>query len=304
MRRAGADRRARRLVRWYPKEWRVRYGEEFTQLLADDITEQPQSWHRTLDVARSGLAAQMAQRQLTRWRLTAAALIFGVALTGAAALHAVVDPNQQIKCPRFIRHPLGASCLIVPGHGWVNPAALGIALFGVAAASGVLLAALLRPLRRRIAAAVTILAGGAAAVVWVAAYREIVPTVGAGGFASAPPVFYPSPAWTAADAALISVAAVGVGLVVLLRHQLMTRLRLAGVVLVLGVTLAGAAIPHVVRNPGGLFDCDVRLPPGFSGRCPYLVGSDSQWVDPTALALCALGAVGAAGVVVARRRRG
>jgi hypothetical protein len=37
MRRAGAERRARRLLRWYPKEWRLRYGEEFTQLLTDDI---------------------------------------------------------------------------------------------------------------------------------------------------------------------------------------------------------------------------------------------------------------------------
>ena len=57
-----ADRRARRLVRWYPKAWRLRYGEEFTQLLNADITERPHSWRRTLDVARRGVAARVARR--------------------------------------------------------------------------------------------------------------------------------------------------------------------------------------------------------------------------------------------------
>jgi hypothetical protein len=293
MRRAGADSRARRLVRWYPKEWRVRYGEEFTQLLTDDISERPRSWRRTLDVARSGLAAQMAQRQLTRWRLTAAALIFGGALTVAAVLHAVVDPNQQIVCPHG-RNP-HAECLIVPGHGWANPVALGIALLGVAAASGVLLAVLLRPVHCRIVAAAAIVGVGVALVVWVAAYRAVV----SGGLAGSPPVFYPTPAWTAADAALIALAAVGVALVVLRRHRPMTRLRLVGVVLVLGVALAGAAVPHVVRDPGGSFGC-FSVPAGFTGSC-HMLGP--QWVDPAMLALCALAAAVAAGLLVTSRRR-
>lgn len=305
MRRASPEQRARRLVRWYPKEWRRRYGEEFTELLVYDIGERPRSWHRTLDVARSGLAAQMAHRQLTRPRLASSALIFGAGLVGAEALRLLVDPNQQIKCPRFIRHPQGAECLIVPGHGWVNPAALGIALFGVAVAAGLLIAAVLRPRQRRIAGAVGILAGGAAAVVWVAAHRVAVPDGGifGGVYRNTPAVLYPSPAWTAADAALVGIAAVGVALAVLQRHGPMTRLRLVGVVLVLGVTLAGVAVPHVVRNPGGIYTCDVRLPPGFSGRCPHVLGSDSAWVNPATLVLCALGAAGAMGLLVTARRR-
>jgi hypothetical protein len=56
---AGAARRARRLLRWYPRAWRNRYGEEFTELLISDIAEQPRSWRRTLDVARSGLGARL-----------------------------------------------------------------------------------------------------------------------------------------------------------------------------------------------------------------------------------------------------
>lgn len=62
---AGADRRARRLLHWYPSRWRARYGDEFTQLLIDDITARPRSWRRTLDVARSGLAARLP-RELPR----------------------------------------------------------------------------------------------------------------------------------------------------------------------------------------------------------------------------------------------
>jgi hypothetical protein len=152
---------------------------------------------------------------------------------------------------------------------------------------------------------VAILVGGAAVVVWVVAYRVAVPTGGilGGVFRSTTPVSYPSTAWTAADAALIGVAAIGVALAVLGRRGPMTRLRLASVVLVLAVLLAGAFIPHAVHDPGGVFSCDLRIPPGFSGRCPFGLGSDSQWVNPAVLALCALAAVGATSVLVTTRRR-
>jgi hypothetical protein len=52
--------RAERLIRWYPKAWRSRYGEEFAELLIDDITERPRSTARTLDVARGGILARLA----------------------------------------------------------------------------------------------------------------------------------------------------------------------------------------------------------------------------------------------------
>lgn len=291
MRRAEAGRRARRLIRWYPRDWRLRYGEEFTQLLTDDIAERPRSWHRTVDVARSGLAAQLAHRHLTRMRLALAGLVLGAALAGAAVLPAVVDPNRQILCPPHARPQ--AACLIVPAHGWVNPAALGIALLGVAGAMGLLFAVILRPLQRRIVGALAILAGAAAAVVWVAAYRQVVP----GGLPGSPPVFYPSAAWTAADAALIGVAGVGVALAVLVRRRPMTRTRLACIVLVLGVTFAGAAVPRAVHDPGGSFGC-FSVPAGFTGQC-HVFGP--QWVDPATLALCALAAAGAVGLLVQRR---
>jgi hypothetical protein len=49
-----------RLLRWYPRAWRDRYGEEFAELLVADMEERPRSAVRTLDVARAGLAARTA----------------------------------------------------------------------------------------------------------------------------------------------------------------------------------------------------------------------------------------------------
>jgi hypothetical protein len=59
---AGADAvsRARRLLRWYPRSWRDRYGEEFAELLISDIEERPQAPGRTLDVVRGGVVARLS----------------------------------------------------------------------------------------------------------------------------------------------------------------------------------------------------------------------------------------------------
>ena len=297
MRRTEADRRARRLVRWYPKEWRARYGEEFTQLLIDDIDERPRSWRRTFDVARGGLAAQIAHRPLARSRTAIIGLTLGVALAAAAVLHAVFDPHREIRCPPHPGNP-GTGCLIIPGHGWSNPAAIGIALLGVAAASGVLWAAILRPLQRRIAGALAIVGVGAALVVWVTTYEAVVQADGYDPTAGSVAVHRP-PTWTAADAALIGIAALALAFAVFLRIKPLTRLRLAGVVLVLGLSFAGAAFPHLARDPSHFRECLIRAP--AAGDCLHQLGSG--WMDPAALALCALGAVGAAALLLTTRRR-
>ena len=57
--------RAAQLLVWYPRSWRERYGEEFTELLVSDITERPGSLGRTLDVAKGGLLARLAGAGLT-----------------------------------------------------------------------------------------------------------------------------------------------------------------------------------------------------------------------------------------------
>ncbi|TVZ04383.1 hypothetical protein EAS64_18625 [Trebonia kvetii] len=57
--------RAAQLLLWYPRPWRDRYGEEFTELLVSDIAERPRSLGRTLDVAKGGLLARLAGAGLT-----------------------------------------------------------------------------------------------------------------------------------------------------------------------------------------------------------------------------------------------
>jgi hypothetical protein len=56
--------RASRLLRWYPRAWRERYGEEFAELLVSDIIERPHAPSRTLDVARGGIIARLADAGL------------------------------------------------------------------------------------------------------------------------------------------------------------------------------------------------------------------------------------------------
>ncbi len=56
-----AARRAGRLLRWYPRAWRQRYGEEFVELLAEDLVERPRSWRRTVDLMRTGSLARLSR---------------------------------------------------------------------------------------------------------------------------------------------------------------------------------------------------------------------------------------------------
>jgi hypothetical protein len=57
---ATGRRRAERHLRWYPREWRARYGEEFTELLVAELEERPRSLRRCVDLARGGLTARLA----------------------------------------------------------------------------------------------------------------------------------------------------------------------------------------------------------------------------------------------------
>jgi hypothetical protein len=56
--------RVARLLRWYPRGWRERYGEEFAELLMSDISERPRSLSRSLDVMRGGVVARLADAGL------------------------------------------------------------------------------------------------------------------------------------------------------------------------------------------------------------------------------------------------
>ena len=61
---SGPRERAARLLRCYPRAWRARYGEEFTELLIADLAERPRSPARTADVIRGGIAARLTDAGL------------------------------------------------------------------------------------------------------------------------------------------------------------------------------------------------------------------------------------------------
>ena len=62
-------RRAERLLRWYPSEWRARYGDEFAELLISDMAEQPRSLRRPVNVAANGVVARLAYAGLSQSNL-------------------------------------------------------------------------------------------------------------------------------------------------------------------------------------------------------------------------------------------
>jgi hypothetical protein len=112
--------RAARLLRWYPRSWRDRYGDEFSELLISDIEERPRSAARWFDVARGGLVARLANAGLAgcplpapdvgavtpqmRYRQVGASLgslscVLAVFLTVAAALWSELVIYRQAPSP-------------------------------------------------------------------------------------------------------------------------------------------------------------------------------------------------------------
>ena len=57
---AGGEAPVRRLLLWYPRGWRDRYGDEFAELLIAEQAEQGPSWRRAANVAATGLRARLA----------------------------------------------------------------------------------------------------------------------------------------------------------------------------------------------------------------------------------------------------
>jgi hypothetical protein len=120
-----AVRRAERLLRWYPTSWRSRYGEEFAELLASELFEQPRSWRRTVNVAGSGMLAR---------------------LTGAGLTNNVSEPFDQavaslasLGCALAVFVAFGAAMVaqLTIGWQWAAPDTFGTAT-GMVVMSGVM----------------------------------------------------------------------------------------------------------------------------------------------------------------------
>lgn len=124
-------RRARQTLYWYPRQWRARYGEEFTELLIADLAEQPRSWRRTADVARSGVLARLAGAGLASHPLDPA-------LASRASL-------ATLACSTAAFLTFGAAmwAQLTIGWQWAPPAARPTAVAMIVMSGAMLLAAVL-----------------------------------------------------------------------------------------------------------------------------------------------------------------
>ena len=77
--------RARGYLRWYPKAWRIRYGEEFVAHLEAELTERPRSPTRGIDIALHGFTTRLSmQRGLRNAVRGAVIILLAVALSVTA----------------------------------------------------------------------------------------------------------------------------------------------------------------------------------------------------------------------------
>ncbi len=168
---AAADRaRARRLLRWYPRSWRARYGDEFAELLIDEFAEQGQSWRRDVNVAGTGLRARLAGAGLAGHPLDPAAaarsglatLAFCVAAAGLAgvAMWAQLAVGLQWSAP--------GSPQVTPAMDVMSGALAVLALLTLLAAAPVAwtaVAAALRGQGRRLRGPAAMIGAGALVLV-------------------------------------------------------------------------------------------------------------------------------------------
>ncbi len=104
---------AQRLVRLYPKRWRARYGDEFTQLLIDELTAGEVSVARKLDVLAHGI-----------WtRLTYAGLA-GSVLDSRRRMQSMLGALSVVSAV-FLLLALGVWAQLTIGWQWSAPASAG-----------------------------------------------------------------------------------------------------------------------------------------------------------------------------------
>lgn len=78
--------RARGYLRWYPREWRDRYGEEFVAHLEAELTERPRSLTRGVDIALHGLTTRLLTQRGLRSVMRVAVVVMLVVVLSVTAL--------------------------------------------------------------------------------------------------------------------------------------------------------------------------------------------------------------------------
>jgi hypothetical protein len=155
------------------------------------------------------------------------------------------------------------------------------------------------PSRFRLAAVVLVLGAAVAGAASLYSHKFVAFDCGPFGLCSRPDIVVVKPAWvgpTALALCLFGVAA-AVGL-------LWARLRLAIALVVLGASLAVAAVVYYSDPGAQLYTQRCRAnPAAFCGvRDGYLGDSRVGWIGPTAVGISLLGLVLAAGVLLTARR--
>jgi predicted acetyltransferase len=62
--------RIARLLRWYPTNWRERYGDEFAAVLASSLSDGKGSLRLSMNVAREGMVARLEEAGFVGWLAT------------------------------------------------------------------------------------------------------------------------------------------------------------------------------------------------------------------------------------------
>ena len=78
--------RARRYARWYPREWRDRYEDEFVAHLEVEIAERPHDLRRGVDIALHGVLAHTTFRHSRRRAILTVTVVVMVTLVASVAL--------------------------------------------------------------------------------------------------------------------------------------------------------------------------------------------------------------------------
>jgi hypothetical protein len=138
---ANLERRAERLVRCYPRQWRARYGDEFTQLLVDELADGQRSIFRELDIvvhgiwtrlSYSGLAGTVLEPRLRlRAKFAALAGVLAIFLMLAAAVWSQLTVGWQWSAPADVTTKLGISIM----SGSLFGIGLLMAIFGASVGS-------------------------------------------------------------------------------------------------------------------------------------------------------------------------
>jgi hypothetical protein len=137
---ANLERRAERLARCYPAQWRARYGDEFRQLLVDELADRHRSIRRELNIVVHGICTRLCYSGLVgtvleprlrmRAKFAALAGVLTVFVILAAGVWSQPTVGWQWSAPAGITTRLGITIM----SGALFGLGVLVAMFGVSVA--------------------------------------------------------------------------------------------------------------------------------------------------------------------------